>query len=131
MQLISMCVLPPSLGNLRAPVYCLPESLQLHLPPSFPGLPGFVSLLCIKSRCFSSGSSQRCMIPSIAPPAQTLPHQIILKSFEIGSLNIPFITYITIYTCCYFYLYNNIYVQPSTIQRALGFLVKKNHDPGF
>ena len=33
--------------------------------------------------------------------------------------------------CCYFYLYNNIYVQPCTIQRALGFLVKKNHDPGF
>ena len=97
MHLISICVLPPSLGNLRAPVYCLPESLQLHLPPSFPSLPGFVSLLCIKSRCFSSGSSQRGMIPSIAPPAQTLPHQINLKSFEKGSLYIPFITYITIY----------------------------------
>ena len=97
MQFISMGVLPPSLGNLSAPVYCLPESLQLHLPPSFPSLPGFVSLLCIKSRCFSSGSSQRGMIPSIAPPAQTLPHQINLKSFEIGSLYIPIITYITIY----------------------------------
>ena len=92
-----MGVLPPSLGNLSAPVYCLPESLQLHLPPSFPSLPGFVSLLCIESRCFSSGSSQRGMIPSIAPPAQTLPHQINLKSFEIGSPYMPYMPYITIY----------------------------------